>query len=145
MTDDLPDGVLIRRVAQGDEGAFVGLYRRHSPAVYGVLRRLVGSDQAAATDLLQDTWIRATSRLASFRGDAQFRTWLIGIAINCAREWRRVGRRDEARPLVEDRASAPSVHGSDVERVLAGLPRAFREILVVHDIEGYTHDKMAHL
>jgi RNA polymerase sigma-70 factor (ECF subfamily) len=145
MADDLPDDVLIRRVARGDEAAFVGLYRRHSPAIYGVLRRLVGADQAAATDLLQDTWIRAASRLASFRGEAQFRTWLIGIAINCAREWRRVGRREQARPLVEDRALAPSVHATDVERVLAGLPLAFREILVLHDIEGYTHDEIARL
>jgi RNA polymerase sigma-70 factor, ECF subfamily len=145
MADDPPDDVLIRRVARGDEAAFGGLYRRHSPAIYGVLRRLVGTDQAAATDLLQDTWIRAASRMASFRGEAQFRTWLIGIAINCAREWRRVGRREEGRPLVENLAQAPSAHATDVERVLAGLPLAFREILVLHDIEGYTHDEIARL
>jgi RNA polymerase sigma-70 factor (ECF subfamily) len=145
MADDLPDGILIRRVAQGDEAAFVGLYRRHSPAIYGVLRRLVGKDQAAATDLLQDTWIRAASRLASFRGEAQFRTWLIGIAINCAREWRRVGWREQAGPQIESVAPAPSAYATDVERVLAGLPLAFREILVLHDIEGYTHDEIARL
>jgi RNA polymerase sigma-70 factor (ECF subfamily) len=145
MVDELPDDVLIRRFAQGDEAAFVRLYRRHSPGLYGVLRRLVGQDEAAARDLLQDTWMRAASRLAAFRGDAQFRTWLIGIGINCAREWRRAGRREPAHLPVDDRAPAPDVQAADVERVLAGLPSAFREILVLHDVEGYTHDEIARL
>src|ERR1700733_4280221 len=92
------DAILIRRFADGDEPSFVGLYRRHSPAVYGLLSRLVGPFQVEAGDLLQETWIRAAQRLTAFRGDAQFRTWLSGIAINCYREWRR---RDDRHPQVE--------------------------------------------
>lgn len=139
------DAILIRRFADGDEPSFVGLYRRHSPAVYGLLSRLVGPFQTEAGDLLQETWIRAAQRLTAFRGDAQFRTWLSGIAINCYREWRR---RDDRHPQVElDEAIAltASDPDPDVIRILEGLPAAFREILVLHDIEGYTHDEIADL
>jgi RNA polymerase sigma-70 factor (ECF subfamily) len=139
------DAVLIRRFVEGDERSFVCLYRRHSPAVYGLLSRLVGPLQSDAGDLLQETWMRAAARLTAFRGDAQFRTWLSGIALNCYREWRR---RSDRHPHVElgdavaltDRDPDP-----DIARVLEGLPAAFREVLVLHDIEGYTHDEIARL
>jgi RNA polymerase sigma-70 factor (ECF subfamily) len=143
--DDPADAVLIRRFAQGDERSFVGLYRRHSPAVYGLLSRLVGPFQSEAGDLLQETWIRAASRLSVFRGEARFRTWLTGIALNCYREWRR---RSDRHPHVEldDVIGSTEVEPDpDIQRVLEGLPAAFREILVLHDIEGYTHEEIARL
>lgn len=142
---EVPDDVLIRRFARGDETAFVGLYRRHSPAVYGVLCRLLGPFQPEAGDLLQETWIRAAARLNVFRGDAQFRTWLTGIALNCYREWRRRRDRHDDIELDGQLAEPPRDPSPDVHRVLGGLPQAFREILVLHDIEGYTHDEIAHL
>jgi RNA polymerase sigma-70 factor (ECF subfamily) len=142
---DSTDAVLIRRFVQGDERSFVGLYRRHSPAVYGLLCRLVGPLESEAGDLLQETWIRAASRLTAFRGEAKFRTWLTGIALNCYREWRR---RSGRHPIVElddvINVTEPDPD-PDVRRVLSGLPAAFREILVLHDVEGYTHDEIARL
>ena len=138
------DVVLIRRFAEGDEGAFVGLYRRHSPAVYGLLTRLVDPLRSEAADLLQETWIRAAPRLTAFRGEAQFRTWLTGIAINCYREWRRRYDRHVSDELDAVSLTSPSPD-PDILRVLGGLPAAFREILVLHDVEGYTHDEIAHL
>jgi len=142
---DPADAVLIRRFAQGDERSFVSLYRRHSPAVYGLLSRLVGPFQSEAGDLLQETWIRAALRITVFRGDAKFRTWLTGIALNCYREWRR---RSDRHPQVEldDAATlTDALPDPDVHRVLDGLPAAFREVLVLHDVEGYTHEEIARL
>src|SRR5579862_5471394 len=136
---DVSDELLIGRVARGDEAAFVGLYRRHSPAVYGLLCRLLGPFQPEARDLLQETWIRAATRLASFRGEAQFRTWLMGIAVNCFREWRRRQDRFDDVEAPDRLADPPAEADGDVRRTLAGLPQAFREILVLHDVEGYTH------
>ena len=75
-----------RVMAGGDEAAFRELYRRHSPALYGLLLRLLGGREAEAQDLLQEVWIRAADRLASFRWQSSLRTWLCGIAVNCARE-----------------------------------------------------------
>ena len=139
------DAVLIRRFVEGDERSFVGLYRRHSPMVYGLLSRLVGPFQSEAGDLLQETWIRAASRLTDFRGEAQFRTWLSGIALNCYREWRRRSGRHTHVELDDVVTLTESDRDPDIRRVLDGLPHAFREILLLHDVEGYTHDEIARL
>ena len=139
------DAVLIRRFVQGDERSFAGLYRRHSPAVYGLLCRLVGPFESEAGDLLQETWIRAASRLTVFRGEATFRTWLTGIALNCYREWRRRAGRHPIVELDDVITLTEPDPDPDVRRVLNGLPAAFREILVLHDVEGYTHDEIARL
>src|SRR5262245_59026169 len=140
------DEELIRLfVDRGDESAFRALYARHSQAVYGLLRRLAGPSIADADDALQDAWLRAATRLASFRGESAFRTWLTGIALNCLRErWRsskRAGEvtdcgRPEAVALPEDRAA-------HIEDVLATLSDDHRAVLVLHDVEGYTHDEIA--
>jgi len=143
--DGVPDDQLIRRFAKGDEGAFVALYRRYSPAVYGLLCRLLGPHRAEATDLLQDTWIRAAARLGAFRGESHVRTWLMGIALNCYREWRRRHNRTDSVELIEVGADATDERDGDIRRVLAGLPDIFREVLVLHDVEGYTHDEIATL
>lgn len=146
-TEDVTDALLIRRFERGDEAAFVALHRRHSPPVYGLLCRLLGPRRPDASDLLQEAWIRAATRLSSFRGKAQFRTWLTGIALNCYREWRR----RHARDLMVDVGDADLEHtwphdqDDDIRRVLAGMPDAFREILVLHDVEGYTHEEIARL
>lgn len=61
--------------------------------MYGVLCRL-GGRSADASDLMQETWLRAVRHLGLFRGQSSFRTWLTGIALNCYREWRRRHARD---------------------------------------------------
>jgi RNA polymerase sigma-70 factor (ECF subfamily) len=139
------DAVLIRRFVEGDERAFVCLYRRHSPAVYGLLSRLVSPFDAEAADLLQETWIRASARLSGFRGDSRLRTWLSGIALNCYREWRKRTARYSHVELGEMAAWTDPDPSSDITRVLESLPAAFREVLVLHDVEGYTHEEIARL
>lgn len=156
MTDpaDPPDDdlVLIQRfVEHADETAFVRLYRRHSPPVYGLLYRLTGGHEQNAADVLQEAWIRAGAKLHAFRGESQFRTWVTGIALNCFREWRRRSGRDEHSGDVDetfDTHAAASHRESvalDVDQVMRTLPPAFLEILVLHDIEGYTHQEIAAL
>jgi RNA polymerase sigma-70 factor, ECF subfamily len=142
-TDQDDDG-LIRRVANGDEEAFRALYARHTAAVHGTLFRLVGRSSDAA-DLMQETWLRAVRHLALFRGQSAFRTWLTGIALNCYREWRR----KHAREMTGvDAGIRPSPAAGDDERaaikqVLASLPCEHREAIVLHDIEGFTHEEIA--
>src|SRR5262245_41514365 len=86
----MTDQELIRRfVTSRDERAFRELYARHTPAVYGPLRRLAGPERAEADDALQEAWMRAAAGLAQFRGESVFRTWFTGVAINCFRERRR--------------------------------------------------------
>ena len=138
------DGWLIRRVAAGDEEAFRRLYGRHTPAVYGTLLRLVGR-AADASDLMQEAWLRAVRHLALFRGQSAFRTWLTGIALNCYREWRRKHTREVVGTDAHVRPS-PAASGDEtaaITQVLALLPYEHREAIVLHDIEGFTHEEIA--
>lgn len=140
------DRRLVGRVlGGGDEAAFRELYRRHSARVYAMLLRLCGGDRAVADDLLQDTWLRAATGLGRFRWDSSLLTWLRGIATNCWREHMRAKREtelfDEATHAAPAERSARA-EAIDVERALASLAPGYRAVLVLHDIEGLTHDEI---
>ena len=151
MSTEDDDGRLIAAVVQArDETAFRALYRRHTPALYRLALRLGGSDEPWAEDLVQKTWIRAVDALPGFAGRSAFRTWLSGIAVNCAREdWR------ERRISLEvawgpeaDAVSSPvsdTAGRIDLERAIAELPHGYRQVVVLHDIEGFTHEEVAAL
>lgn len=147
--DEEGDRRLVHRVIQrGDQRAFGALYDRHTTYLYRLALRLTGGNQADANDLVHDAWVRATPRLASFQWKAQLRTWLAGFVINAAREQRRAGA-DEV-PLDDDIvASEPVPVGDfervDLERALSALPAGFRQVLVLHDVEGYTHEEIGDL
>ncbi|HEU4980746.1 MAG TPA: RNA polymerase sigma factor [Solirubrobacterales bacterium] len=134
----------------GDETAFRALYRRHTPALYRLALRLGGGDGPWAEELVQRTWIRAIDGLGSFAWRSSLSSWLGGIAINCARElWREARTRSETAlaeemPLAAPRLSAPEER-VDLERAIEGLPAGYREIFVLHDVEGYTHEEIGGL
>jgi len=138
------DADLIRRFLDArDQTAFRELYRRHTPPIYGLLYRLTGGSDSDAADVMQDAWIRAARNLATFRGASQFRTWLTGIALNCFREWRRASQALVASPENAGEPAPPHDLRGDIERALQALPVHYREVLVLHDIEGYTHEDIS--
>lgn len=129
----------------GDEAAFRLLYRRHTPAVYGFVLRLVGGDQPEAEDITQETWLRAARGLENFQWRSSLKSWLIGIALNRVREMaRRKGR--ELATVGGDFELPTGVfdpgHRIDLERALQLLPPGFRTVLVLHDVEGLTHKEI---
>jgi RNA polymerase sigma-70 factor, ECF subfamily len=135
---------LIRQASSGDGRAIQALYRRYADRVYGVVRRLA-ADDALAEDWAQDAWVRAIRALPTFRGEAQFGTWLHRIAVNSALHGRRGRERRVAReaPLPE---ALPGGEPDDrallrlrLERAMERLPEGMRRVLVLHDVEGYTH------
>lgn len=146
-----PDRKLAAGAMAGDEAAFRALYRRHTPRLWPLLRRMLGGPgtRPEAEDAVQETWIRAVEALPSFRWEAAFSTWLTGIALNCAREALR--RRDRRPEMGTDAAPArflgamPLDPGRrlDLEDAIAALPDGYRAVLVLHDIEGYTHMEIA--
>jgi RNA polymerase sigma factor (sigma-70 family) len=140
------DQELIRRfVVQRDERAFRELYAAHTPPVYGLLRRLAGTAVHDADDALQDAWLRAASNLHAFRHESSFRTWLTGIALNCLRECRRRSARsgDSCAAVPAEPHVSAAARSLDVDEVLGALSDAHREVLVLHDVEGYTHEEIA--
>ena len=99
--------------------------------------------------MVHDGWIRAVDRLSGFRWESALRTWLAGFVINAARE--RFRRDIRETPSVDEQLPAddPALGGVfdrlDLERAVAGLPEGFRLVLVLHDVEGYTHEEIADL
>ena len=146
------DAELVGQAQRGRLDAFERLYRRHHARVYAVCVRLHrGPEQAE--DSLQDAFVLAWQRLAEFRGDAEFSTWLHRIAVNAAlQNLRRLARRERHLSVVDDDAlqDAPAPARDtdaalDLESAIAQLPDGARVALVLHDIEGYSHDEIAAL
>lgn len=133
---DLLSAYLLRQ----DQRAFLSLYDTHSPAMYALARRLLGGNDSDASDVFQDAWLRILPRLSTFRGESTLRTWLCGFVVNGCRERFRAPLFTEA----IDVATALDRTGAvDLERALASLPEGYRAVIVLHDIEGYTHREIA--
>lgn len=152
--DSSEDVALVRRFLHDrDEQAFRALYRAHTPALLGVAWRLADGDQTEAEDLVQEAWICAAERLATFRRESTLRTWLVGIVVNCGRN--RARRRARSRDRETELAAvielpapppfAPDVEKADVEAAIARLPEGAREVLLLHDVFGYTHEEVARM
>jgi RNA polymerase sigma-70 factor (ECF subfamily) len=148
------DAGLVQRASDGDRAAFEALYRRHRDRVYGLLWRLAGGDAALAEDLLQEAFVRAWQKLDSFRGESRFGTWLHRLSANVALTDRRTRVRRLERETVLDGAVERSASGDrdvraaeqlDLEAAIAGLPERARAVLVLYDIEGYSHAEIAEL
>ena len=141
---------LVRRAQDGDETAFRDLYREHAGRIYAVCLRLTG-DAAAAEERTQDAFVRAWERLVTFRGESAFGTWLHRLTVNVVLMERRGSRRRERRvapasddPVFERAPAAPAgADRLDLERAIALLPAGAREVFVLFDVEGYSHEEIA--
>jgi RNA polymerase sigma-70 factor (ECF subfamily) len=151
------DVALLDRLARtGDARAFDVLYARHTQTLYAVALRLTRDDDAAA-DIVHDVWLRALESAARFERRSAFRTWITGILINRVREHLRAQRReaqfdgDDVEAIESPVATdAEPIDGArfdrlDLEAAIAALPARFRQVLVLHDVEGFTHEEIAEM
>jgi len=142
----LVDAVVQRR----DDRAFASLYDRHTPALYRLALRLTGGSAPDAEDVTHDAWVRAVERLDTFEWRAALRTWLSAFVIRCAHEKNRATPRaalavDDLAVGVDDVALRGSYDRLDLERAIEGLADGFRQVFVLHDVQGYTHEEIADL
>jgi len=148
----------VARAQGGDQDAFSELYLQHKRRVFSVCMRIV-RDFSLAEDLTQDTFLQVHRKLASFRGDSVFSTWLHRLAVNTVlmhlrkrvlavvsldrlmesvpeeRAGRSFGTRDLTQAGVVDRLA--------IERALATLAPGYRSIFLLHDIHGFDHCEIA--
>jgi RNA polymerase sigma-70 factor (ECF subfamily) len=142
---EIEDRLLIRAfLLTHSEAVFNRLYRKHTKALYKISYRLLDNDLHGAEDIVQDAWVRAIMALHTFKWQSSFKTWLTGIAINCVREYSRQNK--PAGMFTGDNEIAGNENTAvklDVKRAIATLPAGYREILLLHDIQGFTHKEIA--
>lgn len=145
-----PDSELITRaLLDDDRAAFGELVQRHQSAVRRFLRHLTRGDHALADDLAQETFVQAYRGLARFRGDANFSTWLLGIAHNHWRNARRRQRPETAWPEAEpaDETAPAPTRAADLRHDLAAALRELsgeeRTALHLCYAQGLSHGEAA--
>jgi RNA polymerase sigma-70 factor, ECF subfamily len=159
----LDDAALVALAREGSEAAIRTLVRRHNQRLFRVTRAILRND-ADAEDAVQQSYVNAFTHLGSFRGDAQFTTWLTRIAVNEA-----TGRLRSRRPTTGLEAVDLQSHESaeiiqfplikpepdpesemsrtEIRAVLEDavdtLPQGFRAVFVLRDIEGLSTEDTA--
>ena len=145
------DAALVRRVLDGDPGAFTVLVDRHAPACLRLATRMLQSREDAE-DVTQETLLRAYRALPRYDEREQFRAWLFAILLNRCRtaavlRGRRArhvgGSLDEAHEI----GVPPDVGGAegrdDIQRAIAALEPAYREAFLLKHVEQLSYEEMA--
>ena len=141
--DPLHDDVALARA--GDRRAFERVYRACVGRVYATCLRMT-ADPVTADECTQTAFVNAWGALGGFRGEGSFSTWLHRIAVHAVLGDRRRGARGPvAVGAVDDIGKTPVPPGSrlDLERAIATLPDGAREVFVLHDVEGWSHEDIA--
>lgn len=148
----IDEAELVARAREGDDAAFRALYDLHVDRVFGLAFRMVG-DRHHAEDLTQETFVRAFSRIVSFRGRAPFSIWLHAVArrtiLNGLRRVSRQRRREVVFGAAEDRAAEAPDRDTHLQEELAAavdlLPPRARLTLLLYDVQGHTHHHIARM
>ena len=152
------EAAAIERAKQGDAEAFQALYDRHKRRVYSLCLRMT-ANTAEAEDLTQEAFLQLYRKIATFRGESAFSTWLHRLSVNVVL----MHLRKKALPVVsleestqpgeedtpkkdfgaEDVALAGSIDRLQLQRAVESLPPGYRMIFLLHDVQGYEHNEIA--
>jgi RNA polymerase sigma-70 factor, ECF subfamily len=162
LASAMSEAEAIEGAKQGDGECFECLYKLHKRRVYSLCLRMTGNVEAAE-DRTQDAFLQLHRKIASFRGESAFSTWLHRITVNVVlMELRRKGissvsiSLEEALEPVEeggaqkdfgvkDQILCGSIDRLVLERAIENLPPGYRIIFVLHDVEGYEHNEIAEM
>jgi RNA polymerase sigma-70 factor (ECF subfamily) len=155
--DRLSEAEAIERAKGGDAEAFEVLYNLHKRRVYSLCLRMT-ANTAQAEDLTQEAFLQLFRKIATFRGESAFSTWLHRMSVNVVlMHLRKKGlpvvsleetiETEEETPRKELGAQDPVLAGSinrlQLQRAIDDLPPGYRTIFVLHDVEGYEHNEIA--
>ena len=147
---------LCRMATGGNIAAFELLYERYHRRTYSLCLRMTSS-QTEAEDLTQEVFIQLFRKIGSFRGDSAFSTWLHRLTVNqVLMHFRRRSVKNE-RTSEDGEMPEQSVPGTAnpnrmqvVDRIalknaIAELPNGYRNVFVLHDVEGFEHEEVARM
>jgi RNA polymerase sigma-70 factor, ECF subfamily len=148
------DFKLTQLAAGGDMVAFEEIYNRHHRRVYSICLRML-QNATEAEDLTQDVFIQLHRKIGSFRGDSAFTTWLHRLTVNQVLmhfrkrnvKFEKTTEEGETPVQVvggtENPRKMPIVDKIAIESAIAQLPNGYRNVFVLHDVEGYEHEEVA--
>jgi len=147
---------LCRMAAVGNLAAFEMIYGRYHRRTYGLCLRMTGS-QTEAEDLTQEVFIQLFRKIGSFRGDSAFSTWLHRLTVNqVLMHFRRRSVKNE-RTSEDGEMPEQTVRGTAdpgkmqvIDRIalknaVAQLPNGYRNVFLLHDVEGFEHEEVARI
>jgi RNA polymerase sigma-70 factor, ECF subfamily len=149
----------IRRAQAGDAAAFEHLFQLHSRRVYALCLRMVGNP-ADAEDLAQEAFLQLFRKIATFRGESAFSTWLHRMTVNVVLMRLRKkslptdSLEESLEPDSENSGPKRDVGAADLrlsgavdrvnlERSIEKLPPGYRTVFILHDVQGYEHNEIA--
>ncbi len=142
---------LVRRAQAGQSDAFERLYEIHVRRIYALCLRMV-SDHQRAEELTQDIFVRTWERIGSFKFRSAFGTWLHRLGTNVVLGHLRSERNGEWVTATGDLSSFEGGLGHampetkmDLEHAIGLLPPGAKEVLILHDIEGYRYREIAEM
>lgn len=143
------DRITLERARRGEMAAFASIYDRFGSACYNLALRVLG-EPAAAEDVVQDVFLKLFGQLRGYRGVAPFGAWLKRMTANATIDALRLRRRfgdDDPETLF---ATLPALTSAadvqaDAWSLLMSLPSRARAVVVLHEVEGYTHKEIASL
>jgi RNA polymerase sigma-70 factor (ECF subfamily) len=150
-SDTPHDGELVRRARRGDERAFGLLVERYQRAAYAVAYSVTGRHEDAE-DAAQESFLVALERLEECRSPERFAGWLMTIVRNRSRNLvrREVLRETDQVPIgassstpTPDRETELAELQEVLQEALDALPEVQREIVLLHDLEGWKHREIA--
>ncbi len=149
-TVDHDDFGLVEACRRGEQRAMEALYHQYKRRVYGLVTRIVGPGDA--DEVAQEVFVRIFRGLPKFRGDSALGTWIYRLSVNASLSYAtRRARQPMAAADMLERVEAPVPARRDphlvqrLESALEQLPPGYRAVLVLHDVEGLSHDECAEI
>lgn len=142
--------------SKGDMPAFEEIYTRHHRRVYSICLRML-QNASEAEDLTQDVFIQLYRKIGSFRGDSAFTTWLHRMTVNQVLmhfrkrtvKFEKTTEEGETPDQVVTGTANPEkmriVDKIALENAITQLPDGYRNVFVLHDIEGFEHEEVARI
>jgi len=156
ISADAPDFELAKLAALGNIAAFERLYERYHRRTYSLCLRMTSS-QTESEDLTQEVFIQLFRKIGSFRGESAFSTWLHRLTVNQVlmhfrkRNVKFEKTTEEGETPVQivsgtaNPMKMPVVDKIAIEHAIEQLPTGYRNVFVLHDVEGYEHEEVARI